>query len=245
MRRRASDGKFNFGQELSYDANNALNQAQQLLVASFAVTLPSLFADMQHVTLEHVIVLSRAVSLFIVISYVALVTHQLVSQISKDTGLHSEVSKSSAFSVLALATILCTLSSEALVEAVSGFAQESGYSKTFVGVVVLPIAGDLTHVSAVYMAMKGKMELATSIALSSSIQVAMVVLPIAVFMGYLMDQPMTLNLRAMHSVCLVVSAVITFAVMVDGKSNWLRGYTLLTTFFMIALIVFFQPDLGE
>lgn len=246
MRRRASASprKFNFGVELSYDANNALNQAQQLLVASFAVTLPSLFADMQNVTLEHVIVLSRAVSFFIVISYVALVTHQLVSQPIKETGLQSEVTMSSALTILAIATIMCALSSEALVEAVSGFAQESGYSKTFLGVVILPIAGDLTHVSAVYMAMKGKMELATSIALSSSIQIAMVVLPTAVFLGYLMEQPMTLNLRAMHSVCLVVSAVITFAVMVDGKSNWLRGYTLLTTFFMIALIVFFQPDIG-
>merc|ERR1719161_1319604 len=164
---------------------------------------------------------------------------------STEVGLHSQVSKASAFTMLVGATVLCALSSEVLVEAVSGFAIESGMSKSFLGVVVLPIAGDLTHVSAVYMAMKGKMELATSIALSSAIQIAMVVLPLAVFMGYLLDQPMTLNLRVMHSVSLVVSAVVTFAVMVDGKSNWLRGYTLLTTFFMIALIVFFQPDLGS
>lgn len=239
----ASTTKFQFGRELEYDSTNALNQAQQLLVASFAVTLPSLFAEMQHVTLKHVMVLSRAVSCFIVVSYCALVTHQLVSMPSKEVGLRSKVSKGSAFTMLVGATILCALSSEVVVEAVSGFAIESGYSKSFLGLVVLPIAGDLTHVSAVYMAMKGKMELAVGISLASSIQVAMVLLPTAVWLGYFMDQPMTLNLRSMHSVMLVVSSLITFAVMVDGKSNWLRGFTLLTTFFMIALIVFFQPDL--
>eukprot|EP00747_Dinoflagellata_sp_TGD_P036556 gnl/TRDRNA2_/TRDRNA2_138544_c1_seq1.p1 gnl/TRDRNA2_/TRDRNA2_138544_c1~~gnl/TRDRNA2_/TRDRNA2_138544_c1_seq1.p1 ORF type:complete len:592 (+),score=133.66 gnl/TRDRNA2_/TRDRNA2_138544_c1_seq1:134-1909(+) len=228
--------------EARFDATSALNQAQQLLLASFAVALPAIFAQLQHVTPKHVVTLSMAFSLFLLLSYVALVFYQLFHSAPLHTGAQSILSIRAAVLMLAVATAVIAISSECMIHALDEWAMEIGLSQTFVGVVILPIAGDLSHMSAVYMAMKDKMDLSINIALASAIQVALVVVPASIYMAYAMERPLSLGFSELHGVNLIMSAVITFAVLTDGRSNWLRGMALLTTFTLIALVLFFMPD---
>jgi len=235
-------GKFELSRETRFDKSSALDQAQQLLVASFSMTMPAIFARLQHVTKEHVVTLSQAFSVFLLLSYVALVVHELPH--GREPHLPSEATLSSwkACALLAVATGMTWVSSEFMVNSLDQFCESAGLSQTFVGFVILPIAGDLTHAGAVYLAMKGKMNLAINIAMASAIQVALVIVPISVFLGSYLHKPMTLAFDSVYGVTLIISAVITFAVIVDGKSNWLRGYALLTTFTFICLVIFLLPD---
>jgi Ca2+:H+ antiporter len=232
--------KIRLSREAYFNGSNALNQAQHLLVASFSVTLPAVFASSQHVTPEHVLALSQAFSGFLVLSYIALVFFQLQNPSEPLAG--AQLSVTNSLVMLIVSTVLMAISSECMVHSLDDFCREMGLSQTFVGVVLLPIAGDLSHSSAIYLAMKNKMDLAIDISLQSSIQIALLVIPYSVILGLYLGQPMTLGFVPVHSVMLVTSAIITFAVVVDGRSNWLRGYTLLTTFTLVCLVVFFMPD---
>jgi len=230
-------------EEASYDVRNAMNQAQQLLVSSFTVTLPAVFSTLQNVRPIHVLSLGQAYSFFLVFSYIFLVFFQLKTTPKAQTVVEESVlSCKSALCLLMIATLLLGVSSEIMVHSLDEFCHGIGLSQTFVGVVVLPIAGDISHMSAIYMAMKNKMDLAINIAMASAIQIALVVVPISIWMGAAMNQPMTLGFQETHGVSLILSAIITFAVLVDGHSNWLRGSTLLTTWMMVCLVYFFMPD---
>lgn len=237
--------KFRLSLDSRFHARDALDQAQMLLVSSFSVTLPAIFARSQHVTHRHVLVLSQAFSVFLLLSYLALVVYQLQSRRKKDSLEHKEIPTlkgSVALALLAAATVTMAISSKYMVHTLDEFCAEFGLSQTFVGAVLLPVAGDFSHASAVYLAMKDKMDLAINIALASAIQIALVVTPLSVLMGSLMGQPMTIAFDAVQHLSMIISAIITNTILVDGRSNWLRGYTLLVTFLFVCLVMFFMPD---
>lgn len=239
--------RFRLNKGTPFSASAALDQSQQLLLASFAITLPAIFAEMHHVTQQHVVALSLGFSCFLILSYIALVVHEVVSPKHGDlaAGHASCLSVQTSIFMLLVSTLFLAASSECMVHALDNFCHQVGLSQTFVGVVLLPLAGDISHWTAVYMAMRGKMDLSIQIALASAVQIALVVVPLSVFIGQWMGQPMTLSLGAVQGVVLNISAIITFAVLVDGKSNWLRGVTLLTCFTLICLTIFLIPDVVQ
>ena len=62
--------------------------------------------------------------------------------------------------------------------------EKSGLSEAFLGLIILPIAGNACeHITAVLVAYKDKMDLAIGVALGSSIQIAIFVLPVLVLIG--------------------------------------------------------------
>lgn len=80
---------------------------------------------------------------------------------------------------------------EFLVGSIEGLAEQWNLSQTFVGLILLPIVGNAAeHVSAVTSAMKNKMELALGVAIGSSNQIALMVVPVTVLIGWAMGQPM-------------------------------------------------------
>merc|ERR1719235_1644387 len=108
-----------------------------------------------------------------------------------------------------------------MVHAIEGFTSTCGFSKTFVGVVLLPIVGNACeHSTAVVVALKDKMDLAIGIALGSTIQIALFVVPFSVLAGWGFSQPMTL----------VMSSLLVVTVLTQGTSNWLNGFLLVTAY---------------
>jgi hypothetical protein len=86
------------------------------------------------------------------------------------------------------------------------------------------------HVSAVTSAMKNKMELALGVAIGSSNQIALMVVPVTVLMGWAMDQPMTLHFSVFETAVLFVSVFVVNLIITDGKSNYLEGAMLLAQY---------------
>jgi Ca2+:H+ antiporter len=126
--------------------------------------------------------------------------------------------------------------SEFLVGAVEPVVQSLGVSELFLGVIIIPIVGNVAeHIVGVQVAIKNKMDLSLAISLGSSMQVALFVAPLLVFVSLLFGQELTLFFSLLEVAALGLSVMIAAQVSVDGESNWLEGAQLLAVYLIVAL----------
>jgi Ca2+:H+ antiporter len=122
---------------------------------------------------------------------------------------------------------------------------ESGISRTFVGLIILPIVGNaVEHITAVTVAMKDKMDLAMGVAVGSSTQISLFVVPFTVLMGWALDRNMTLNFPHFEITLFAFSVVTVSICLSNPKGNWLEGSLLITTYIMVA-VGFFYEDVKD
>lgn len=144
--------------------------------------------------------------------------------------------------VLLGCTLLVALESELLVGALEVATHQLGLTELFTGVILLPIVGNAAeHATAVTVAIKNKMDLSLSVAVGSSLQIALFVAPVLVLAGWIMGQPMDLDFNPFELVSVAVAVLIANSISSDGSSNWLEGALLLATYIVIALAFYFHP----
>ena len=144
--------------------------------------------------------------------------------------------------VLVAVTLVVAVESELLVDSLETATSELGLTKLFTGVIVLPIIGNAAeHATAVTVALKNKMDLSVSVAVGSSLQIALFVGPLLVIIGWIIGQPMDLDFNPFELVAVAVAVLIANSISADGRSNWLEGSLLLATYAVIALAFFFHP----
>jgi len=137
---------------------------------------------------------------------------------------------------LALITILVAVCSEYLVDSIEGITLAWGISETFAGMVLLPIVGNAAeHLTAVTVAIKNKMDLAIGVAVGSSQQIAMMVTPLMVILGWIIDQPMSLYFEVFETAVLFMTVILVFALVIDGSSNWLEGAMLMGVYVILGI----------
>ncbi len=148
-----------------------------------------------------------------------------------------------ATAVLLIATAFVALMSEFLVGAVQATAQTLGMTEVFVGVILVAIIGNAAeHSTAVLMALKNKMDIAVNIAVGSSIQIALFVAPLLVFLSYAIGpQPMDLLFTNFEVLAIVLSVFIIGFISQDGESNWMEGVQLLAVYGILGLAFYFLP----
>jgi Ca2+:H+ antiporter len=130
--------------------------------------------------------------------------------------------------------------SEILVGSTEAAIHGVGLSQVFVGIIVVPIIGNAAeHSSAVLMAMRNRMDLAVSIAIGSSAQVALLIAPVLVFVGLALGQPMDLAFSAFEVVAVGLAVAVATSVIRDAESHWLEGAFLLLVYGMLAVAFFF------
>lgn len=99
-----------------------------------------------------------------------------------------------AAAVLVVVTVLVAICAEYLVGSIDSLVETAGISKAFIGLILLPIVGNAAeHVTAVVVAVRNKMDLAMGVAIGSSIQIALLVTPFLVIVGWIIGEPMTLH----------------------------------------------------
>jgi Ca2+:H+ antiporter len=147
-----------------------------------------------------------------------------------------------ALGVLVVAVVFVAILSEILVGAVEPLIRAQGLTEVFVGVVVVPIIGNAAeHLVAVEMALKNRMELALGVALGSSMQIALFVAPLLVFISLAFGHELTLVFNQFELAALAAGVVISALISLDGESNWLEGAQLLIVYTILALAFFFLP----
>ncbi|QYX32722.1 calcium/proton exchanger [Sphaerospermopsis torques-reginae] len=144
--------------------------------------------------------------------------------------------------VLLVCTLLVALESELLVDSLEVATSKLGLTALFTGVILVPIVGNAAeHATAVTVAMKDKMDLSLSVAVGSSMQIALFVAPVLVIAGWFMGQPMDLDFNPFELVAVAVSVLIANSISSDGKSNWLEGTLLLAAYTVLGFAFYFHP----
>jgi Ca2+:H+ antiporter len=132
--------------------------------------------------------------------------------------------------------------SELLVASVEAVTDTLGLTPFFVGIIIVPIIGNVAeHLVSVQAAMQDKMDLSLSIALGSSLQIALFVTPVLVFVSLLLNSPLTLQFNQLELIALTAASMISALVSLDGESNWLEGAMLLAVYGILSLAFFFLP----
>lgn len=150
-------------------------------------------------------------------------------------------SRGKALFVLLSATALVALMSEFLVGAIEGAAATLGMTELFVGVILVALIGNAAeHSTAVLVALKDKMDLAINIAVGSSIQIALFVAPVLVFLSYFVGpRPMDLVFSRLEVLAVALSVGVIALISLDGESNWMEGVQLLAVYVILAMAFFF------
>jgi Ca2+:H+ antiporter len=240
--------------EQHFNTSAARASAGMLMLAAIALVLPAIYminAQRAPELLSLTTDLSQAISVVLLavyglFLYYSLVTHkELFAGEAKapETEQPALWPIGKALLVLAVATALIAWVSEILVGAIEPSAEEFGLSKIFIGVFVVAILGNAAeHATAISAALKNRMDLALSIAIGSSVQVALFVAPVLVLSSlFIGDKPMDLAFTAGLTLTVLLSVIITTQVAGDGRSDWLKGALLLAVYAVFGLAFFFIP----
>jgi Ca2+:H+ antiporter len=239
----------------TFNAAAARSRTTMLLLAATALISPAAY---HHLAGSHVARrengLSLEVSFVLLISYVlgllfSLRTHrELFAGHSGEIGAAEEQKKISTrpyqlLAVLAIVTALIAWMSEILVGSIEPVAERFGMTQVFIGVIIVAMVGNSAEQStAVLMATKNRMDLALSIAIGSSIQIALFVAPMLVFASYLLaPAPIDLVLTPAEILAVTFSVVIAGQICGDGESNWFEGVQLLAVYAIVAMLFYFLP----
>jgi Ca2+:H+ antiporter len=236
-------------QEQHFNAVAARSQATMLVLAAIALILPAYFQSAVGTTTQGLDRLSVSISIVLLLAYLLNLAFALVTHRALFAGSHeadegkAQPSKARAISVLAGTTVGIAWMSEILVGTIEPATHELGLSKIFVGVFIVAVMGNaVEHATAIFAAMKDRMDLSLSIAIGSSVQIALFVAPVLVLASlFLGPLPMDLAFPAGLVLLVLVSVLITAQVANDGRSDWLEGIQLLTIYLVLGLTLFFVP----
>ncbi|KAF2025764.1 vacuolar calcium ion transporter-like protein /H(+) exchanger [Setomelanomma holmii] len=248
-------------QERSFNETVASTMSSLMAVASASLIIPAtLYAVMNNGktndpdTDQNILVLSHGTSIILLILYVLYLYFQLYSHHNlfadvENQGGDSEeedgqiLSPVAAGVALVVVTVMVAICAEFLVNSIDSIVESAHISKTFVGLVLIPIVGNAAeHVTAVIVAYKGKMDLAINVAIGSSMQIALFVTPFLVLLGWAMGQPMTLHFQGFETIVFFISVLIVNYLIQDGKSNYLEGAMCIGIYAIIALAFYIYPD---
>jgi Ca2+:H+ antiporter len=147
-----------------------------------------------------------------------------------------------ALLVLGLATVVTALVAEILVGSLEVFGEKAHLSDFFVAAVIVAIVGNAAeHGGAVVVAYRGRIKLAAEIALASSAQVAVFLIPAVALLSWLIE-PLALSFREVEIAALAASTIFTFLLVVQGRSSRGRGVALITAYVVVAVAFFAAGD---
>lgn len=237
----------------SFATIGARTQIGMMAIAAMAILVPSVFAATKTGELA-----SRSVAFSVVVSVILLVVYLCSIMFTLRT--HADLfrgeeapggkdhhgapwSMSLSLGVMAIVTILIVWMSEILVATVEQASHAMGLSSLFVGVVVVAIVGNAAeHSTAILMAMRNRMEMAVSIAIGSSTQIALFVAPLLVLLSlWIAPAPLSLAFTGVEVFLVMAATFVASILIVGGKSTWFTGVQLIAMYAIMAVTVFAIP----
>ncbi|CAE6401428.1 unnamed protein product [Rhizoctonia solani] len=200
--------------------------------------------DLSHAGL---LLISRGTAVVLLIVYVSYLFFQLKThadlfvapESDDDESGEAEVPNMSVISGAAWllgVTVVTSFTADVLVGSIEETAEKYHIPKGFIGLILLPlVANAAEHVTSVWMAMKGKLELTIGISVGSSIQIAAFVVPLLVIISWIMGKELTLYFADFETVALFVSVILVNLLIMDGKSNYMEGLMCCALYIVIAI----------
>ncbi|KAF8021683.1 hypothetical protein BT93_G1971 [Corymbia citriodora subsp. variegata] len=154
-----------------------------------------------------------------------------------------EITQWEAIGWLAVLTLWVSVLSGYLVDAIEGASDALNIPVAFISVILLPIVGNAAeHASAIMFAVKDKLDITLGVAIGSSTQISMFMIPFCVVVGWLMGKPMDLNFQLFETATLFIAVLVVTFMLQEGKSNYLKGLMLILCYLIVAASFFVHVD---
>lgn len=230
----------------SFDRHISSMNATLLILCVVALFIPSIFSLSIAPDVIAELRFSEGISAVMILLYVLTIIYTMTAK--QKTYTHEPIVHEHTWPlwksglVLLVSTIGVVVASELLVGAVENVTETLGLTEFFLGIIIVPIVGNIAeHLVAVEVAMKNNMDLSLSISLGSSIQIALFVAPLLVFISLFFAGPLLLIFTVFELIALISAALVAALIALDGESNWLEGAVLLAVYLIIALAFYFLP----
>jgi Ca2+:H+ antiporter len=234
-------------QEFSASAASVHMSSLALAVAGFLMPAVFVLTTGSHDEVQREIVSGVVggvlMTLYVCVLVFMLVTHEHLFRTAEEGERAAWSVRRSVVTLLAV-TAVVALESEILVGALEPALRDLGLSRLFVGLILVPIIGNAAeHGTAVFFAMRNKLDATLEIATGSSLQIALFVAPALVFISLLVGHPMDFVFSPFEVAAVGVSVLLVALISRDGRSNWLEGLQLVATYVIIAMSFFFVRKL--
>ncbi|XVF76952.1 hypothetical protein PTKIN_Ptkin14bG0001400 [Pterospermum kingtungense] len=200
--------------------------------------------------------LSRATSCIMLPAYVAYIIFQLKnlndleeiqngenSDDDDDEEVAPEITKWESVIWLAITAATISFLSEYLVDAIEGASLAWGVPVAFISVILLPIGGNTAAVTtSVMFAMKNKLDVSLGVAIGSSTQISMFIIPFLVVIGWIFERPVDLNFQLFETATLFMTVLFVAFMLQEGTSNYFKGLMLLFCYLIVSASYFVHKD---
>ena len=235
--------------EQKFSETQVSSNSSLLLLAVIVLIIPTVFNFTVDGTAgdDGVEKLSHAAAIILLAIYGLFLLFQLKthSHLFATENVHHEepqMDQKDAIILLILATVLVSWMAEVLVHSVESAAEQYHLPYIFIGVILLPLFGNAAeHFTAVSVAAKNKMDLSFAISIGSSTQIAVFVAPLMIMIAWMWGVPLTFEFGVLETIAVFLAVSIANLIAADGKSNWLEGLMLLSTYAVLGLAFFFHP----
>ncbi|MEF2964571.1 calcium/proton exchanger [Paenibacillus sp. M1] len=226
-----------------YNVTLAGMNGSLMIVAIIALFVPAIFLNTHVLHEEDRNTLSLVVAGVLIVAYLlwlvfSMITHKnyladVTDRTEQQLPHEHEPAWSKKMSILLLvvATVMVAFVSEWLVHSLDTFTTKFGLSEIFVGAFVVAIVGNAAeHSAAIMLALKNKIGAAVEIAVGSSLQIALFVAPVLIFVSHLIGKPMDIVFTVIELAAIGVSVFIAKSITQDGKTNWYEGLLLIAVY---------------
>ncbi|EEC75417.1 hypothetical protein OsI_11919 [Oryza sativa Indica Group] len=164
-------------------------------------------------------------------------------EVTEDEEEEKEITQGEAICWLFVLTIWISILSGYLVDAIQGASESLNMPVAFISVILLPIVGNAAeHASAIMFAMKDKLDITLGVAIGSSTQISMFVIPFCVVIGWIMGQQMDLNFQLFETATLFITVLVVAFMLQEGTSNYFKGLMLILCYLIVAASFFVHVD---
>lgn len=205
------------------------------------------------------LVLSRFSSIVMLVAYLAYLYFQLKSHrelydSEEDSGGNDDASDEdesllgfwTSIGWLTILTIFISILSEYLVDAIEGASTAWNVPIAFISVIILPIVGNAAeHTSAIMFALKDKLDISLGVAIGSSTQISMFVIPFCVVIGWPMGTRMDLNFELFETATLFITVLVVALMLQEGTANYFKGVMLILCYLIVGASFFVHVDIPD
>ena len=213
------------------DRRSLLSQLGLVIVAVVLLLIPSVPGWHSNPNRHSLAVLSVGPAIVLLGLYLAVTIADLRRRPAHEVTDSSGWSLRTALVILGAATAATAVISEILVHSLQAFAEAANLSEFFIAIVIVAIVGNAAeHGGAVVIARRGKMKLATEIAISSSAQVGLLVIPVVTLASFAFEHPLSLAFRPIELVAMGAAALFVGFVIRDGRARRWEGALLIAVY---------------